>query len=141
MFCRKCGKQVDENDLFCWNCGAEIARRDLSPQQSQEPASGQNAAFAQEPVAAGRQYQINLCRKKSPGRRSAQRRHRYTEQQHRKRRLYTGRFRHRKQQAGQIPSRLRCTARQEIPRMSCGRNGVGSLQRKSCECISGDRRV
>ena len=67
MFCRKCGKQVDENDLFCWNCGAEIARRDLSPQQSQEPASGQNAAFAQEPVAAREAVPNKPVQEKEPG--------------------------------------------------------------------------
>ena len=67
MFCRKCGKQVDENDLFCWNCGAEIARRDLSPQQSQEPASGQNAAFAQEPVAARETVPNKPVQEKEPG--------------------------------------------------------------------------
>lgn len=55
MFCRKCGKEVDENDLFCWNCGAEITKRQSSQSsqiQIQKPASGQNAAFVQEPEAA-----------------------------------------------------------------------------------------
>lgn len=26
MFCRKCGKEVDPNDSFCWNCGTAIPK-------------------------------------------------------------------------------------------------------------------
>lgn len=26
MFCPKCGKEVEQDDLFCWNCGAKMKK-------------------------------------------------------------------------------------------------------------------
>ena len=41
MFCRKCGKEVDPNDSFCWNCGTAIPKPGNAPgapQPQQETA-------------------------------------------------------------------------------------------------------
>ena len=36
MFCSKCGKEVDENDKFCGNCGAEIKNTGIDSNKKKE---------------------------------------------------------------------------------------------------------
>jgi len=31
MYCPKCGKEVEENDKFCWNCSYELTKKDGAP--------------------------------------------------------------------------------------------------------------
>ncbi len=34
MFCPKCGKQLKDDDVFCYNCGSTIAKKPAPPRQS-----------------------------------------------------------------------------------------------------------
>jgi len=47
MFCRKCGKEVEQGDLFCWNCGAQM--KESQPEFNQK-AIKKMVENAQEPA-------------------------------------------------------------------------------------------
>lgn len=52
MFCSKCGKPVDEDDRFCWNCGREVKKVTLSPEREEDPAPSFFSSSAEKEVPA-----------------------------------------------------------------------------------------
>ncbi|MBQ7506154.1 MAG: zinc ribbon domain-containing protein [Lachnospiraceae bacterium] len=41
MLCRKCGKEIDENDAFCVYCGASVKRNSSQESTQSQPHEGQ----------------------------------------------------------------------------------------------------
>ena len=47
MFCRKCGKEVDPDDMFCWNCGTAIPKPGNEQHQNAASQAAQQAVRQQ----------------------------------------------------------------------------------------------
>ena len=42
MYCKNCGQQIDDDDLFCANCGAKIVRKSEAAEAAAAPKQMQN---------------------------------------------------------------------------------------------------
>ena len=60
MFCRKCGKEVDPNDMFCWNCGTAI------PKPGNAPQAAQPQQYTTQPTPQPQQYTTQQAAQPTP---------------------------------------------------------------------------